>query len=272
VTTDPEGVLPPDGASEGSGGILALGPGLIRVVGTSAWRVLEWSVSSSLDISRQLLKGLASGQAPGWIVDEGIFTVRSIVRQALGLPELQHRRSDAASNGHTGLTSEQLRAKGAELLFQSANVNRDDDLHPAYERILTELSPDEARILRFFYVEGAQPSVDVRTARPLGIGSELVASGLTMIGIQAGVRRVERTKPYLNNLYRLGLVWFSREPLPTPSRYQVLEVQPDVMQALKLAGRTGRTTRRSIELTPFGEDFCRTCFPVDANGSAGPPD
>ena len=41
----------------------------------------------------------------------------------------------------------------------------------------------------------------------------------------------------------------------------VLEAQPDVSSALKEAGR-GRTIRRSIELTPFGEDFCQTCLPL----------
>jgi hypothetical protein len=98
----------------------------------------------------------------------------------------------------------------------------------------------------------------------------MIASGLTMIGLQAGVRKMERTKPYLNNLYRLGLVWFSHETLSDPGRYQVLEVQPDVTAALKRAGRAGKTVRRTIELTPFGEDFCAVCLPLDTNGPAGP--
>ena len=28
-------------------------------------------------------------------------------------------------------------------------------------------------------------------------------------------------------------------------------------------GRGGKTVRRSIHLTPFGEDFCRVCLPPD---------
>jgi hypothetical protein len=143
------------------------------------------------------------------------------------------------------------------------------DTHPAYARILDEIEPDEARILRFLAIEGPQPSVDVRTSRPLGIGSELIASGLSMIGLQAGVRNLARTKADLNNLYRLGLVWFSREEVDDPTRYQVVEVQPDVAEAMKKAGRSPKTVRRSIHLTPFGEDFCQTCLPLDTyNGSA----
>jgi hypothetical protein len=128
--------------------------------------------------------------------------------------------------------------------------------------MLGELTPDEARILRFLFTEGPQPSVDVRTSRPLNVGTQMVGSGLTMIGVLAGCRRPEHVPAYLNNLFRLGLVWFSREPVTDSLRYQVLEVQPDVLAAKRKAGG-GRTVRRSIELTPFGKDFCGMVLPID---------
>ncbi|MBA2349673.1 MAG: hypothetical protein H0V81_15420 [Solirubrobacterales bacterium] len=70
---------------------------------------------------------------------------------------------------------------------------------------------------------------------------------------------VERIMQRENPL-RLGLIWFSREALADPLRYQVLEAQPRVGESLAKAGR-GRTVRRSIMLTPFGEDFCSVCLP-----------
>ena len=139
----------------------------------------------------------------------------------------------------------------------------EEEAHPAYRRILSELAPDEGRILRFLSREGPQPAVDVRTARLPMMSSELIAPGLSMIGAEAGVRYLDRVPAYLNNLYRLGLIWFSRESLPDPLRYQVLEAQPEVVTALDEAGRGGKTVRRSIHLTPFGEDFCRVCLPPD---------
>jgi hypothetical protein len=84
-----------------------------------------------------------------------------------------------------------------------------------------------------------------------------------MIGEEAGCRHLDRIRSYLNNLYRLGLIWFSREELDELSRYQVLEAQPAVAEALEEAGRGAKTVRRSIHLTPFGEDFCRMCLPRD---------
>ena len=84
-----------------------------------------------------------------------------------------------------------------------------------------------------------------------------------MIAEEAGCRHQDRLHAYLNNLHRLGLVWFSREPLRDARRYQVLEAQEPVTDALERAGRTGRTVRRSIVLTPFGEDFCAVCLPLE---------
>jgi hypothetical protein len=74
-------------------------------------------------------------------------------------------------------------------------------------------------------------------------------------------QQLDRVPAYLNNLYRLGLIWFSREPLEDPTDYQVLEAKPDVIEAKRSGGRA-KTVRRSILLTPFGEDFCRICLPL----------
>ncbi len=104
--------------------------------------------------------------------------------------------------------------------------------------------------------------VDVRATNLIGVGSQLVAPGLNMIGPQAGLRRQNRVPSYLDNLQRLGLVLFSDEPLEDAITYQVLEAQPDVLAAIKQTARA-RTVRRSIRLTPFGHDFCLVCLPTD---------
>ena len=57
------------------------------------------------------------------------------------------------------------------------------------------------------------------------VKSDLVAPGLNMIGREAGCRRPGDVHPYLTNLNRLGLVWFSREEMDDVQRYQLLEAQ-----------------------------------------------
>jgi abortive infection alpha-like protein len=240
------------------GGLRRDAPGLARIAGGALWRTGEWAVGASVQAGSRVVRAAVSRESPAELLQEVGSDVRAHIRRLLGVADAEDGDPDGAPE--QGASS--LRDRGAELLRKSADVRYEEGAHPAYDRILGELAPDEGRILRFLALEGPQPAVDVRAGKPLNIGSQLVAPGLTMIGAQAGCRYGERVPAYLNNLYRLGLIWFSREPLEDPLRYQVLEAQPDVIQALREAGR-GRTVRRSIHLTPFGEDFCRICLPLE---------
>ncbi len=252
-------------------GLTEIVPGLARLGAVAWWRGARWSVETSVRVGNRVVRYAASGQAPSDLLAESgrdlrvwlrrfIDVVDESAQAAAGATSAQSTStpSEASTNGHVP-----LRARGAELLRRSADVYHDDDCHPAYERILEELAPDEARILRYMSTRGPQASVDVRTGGPIGmVNSQLVAPGLTMIGANAGCRRAERIHVYLNNLERLGLVWFSRETLEDQASYQVLEAQPMVTDAMARAGRA-RTVRRSIHLTPFGEDFCKAALPLD---------
>jgi hypothetical protein len=205
--------------------------------------------------------GLARMALVGWL--RGLRWSIDLAQHALGLSEpVEEAEPPAPSRDDTSAAA--LRARGEELLRRSADVHYEEDSHPAYARILDVMAPDEARILRLLAERGAHPAVDVRSGGPLGVGvmaTELVAPGLNMIGSEAGVRHLDRVPAYLNNLYRLGLIWFSREQGGDHLRYQVLEAQPEVVRALDEAGRGSRTIRRSIHLTPFGVDFCDVCIP-----------
>jgi hypothetical protein len=172
--------------------------------------------------------------------------------------QLPARRQRAAEEEHT------LRARGQALLYKSRDVHYEEDAHPAFVRLLDSLAPDEARILRLMLLKGPQPAVDVRTGGPLGlVTSRLLAPGLSMIGPRAGLKYVDRVPSYLTNLNRLGLIWFSRETLRDPERYQVLEAQPEVLEAVHSV-RAAKIIRRSIQLTPFGDGFCRASLVTDA--------
>ena len=255
-------------AGDGGLDVLGMAPGLLRVGAQMSARTAWWGVQSSLGAA-QFVLGLAAhpDQAPGAVTGLA-FQLRDVARRALGVDELEERveeMPDPRADGR-GEAQVTLRQRGAELLARSAEVGEDGDAdeftHPAYERILTSMAPDEARILRLMAQAGPRAAVDVRTWRPLDVGSEMIEPGLTMIGQEAGCRYMDRVPAYLNNLYRLGLIWFSREPLHDQAPYQVLEAQPEVQSAMRKAGR-GKTIRRSIRLTPFGIDFCEVCLPLD---------
>ena len=255
-------------------------PGLARIAAVASLRLVEWTAGAYVRGGRRLLLAAAAGEPPSEVLQRTTEEVLDYLREMLGVYPEDGRPpaappdvvvpedeaivdADVVESYEEAATTARLRERGAELLRRSADVDADEETHPAYARILGELAPDEARILRLLALEGPQPSVDVRTGGPMGlIKDELIAPGLTMIGMESGVRWPDRVQRYLNNLYRLGLIWFSREQLEDQARYQVLEAQPEVSAALEEAGR-GRTVRRSIHLTPFGEDFARVCLPLE---------
>ena len=269
---DENGASAGEASSNGRPSTLEAAPGVVRIAATAWLRTATWTVESAVNTGRWLGRAAISGESPARVLEQAGTELRGSVRRLLGIdtapPEediARAAREPGSSPAKTGPDDEidsELRERGASLLRQSAGVGTDDGAHPAYARILDAIAPDEARVLRLLVQGGPQPAVDVRTWRPLGIGSELVAPGLSMLGREAGCRQPEKVPMYLNNLFRLGLIWFSREPIQDAGRYQVLEAQPETLEAMKEAGR-GTTVRRSIRLTPFGDDFCETCLPLD---------
>jgi hypothetical protein len=261
--------------------VVAALPGLARIAAAASIRLTAFTVEASVRTGSRFLRGAASGAPPGDVLQQTADELLAYVRELLGVPGADQPYAppppappppedelvvDAEVVEHDGAATQALlRERGAELLRRSADVDLDEEeAHPAYARILGELAPDEARILRLLVLEGPQPAVDVRTSGPIGLlKDDLLAPGLNMIGMESGLRHPARVQRYLNNLYRLGLIWFSREQLSDQARYQVLEAQPDVAEAME-ASRRSRTVRRSIHLTPFGADFCNTCLPLDS--------
>jgi hypothetical protein len=247
----------PDHDQDANGRLEAL-EALARV-GAGTWlRTARWYAGTGLKAGGELLR----------IVDRD-GRIAEAVSDLLGDPEWLGNAKPAEPPT--------LRERGERLLEESADVSYEQGSHPAYARMLTELAPDEARMLRLIATEGPQPAVDVRAGFAFVPGSRLVAQGFSMIGAEAGCRFVDQVPAYLSNLNRLGLIWFSREPVRDRERYQVLEVQPEVMEALNRAGRFSHVVRRSLRMTPLGEDFCQVALPLEtaefaALGRAHVPD
>jgi hypothetical protein len=162
-----------------------------------------------------------------------------------------------------------LRHRCDELIAKSQKPTRKQaQRHPAFEQILSELAPDEVRMLRFLAVAGVQPSIDIRTKTMFQVGSERLVSGVNMIADMAGCRWPEADQRYLENLNRLGLVRFSSEPVADYRRYALLEVQP---RALEVTESTPKTISvyRSIYLSEFGEQFCEVCIDTEGYNAGG---
>ena len=251
-------------------------PGLAKVVAVSSFRIGAWATKSWVNAGRRTIDVALHPEHAADLAEDLRTAASSITRALVGEQMEDRVRHAAAANPVVRVVAEAvdtvaphphvvepappvnpLHEAGRELLRKSRDVWSDDRSHPAYARIIDELAPDEARILLLLLRRGPQASVDVRTGGLIGsVSSSLVQANLNMIGPLAGCRYVDRVPSYLHNLERLGLVWFSSETLRDPQEYQVLEAQPDVLAAMGSV-RRAKVVRRSIHLTPFGEDFCR---------------
>lgn len=260
--------------------------GVLRFAASASFRTAQLGFQTYVHTGRRIIEAVAPEPALGLARQ-----VERAARESPTISGITRRLEDvAASNDFLNAATNTLRSfisgptsrpgqaslptlkeSGADLIRRSRDVWNDEQAHPAYERILSELAPDEGRVLMLLLRDGPQPSVDVRTGGPIGVlSSRLIAPGLTMIGPRAGLRHTDQVPAYLNNLFRLGLVWFSRETLRDVHQYQVVEAQPDVLEAMHSV-RYAKVVRRSIHLTPFGEDFCKACLVLDAVDVANLP-
>lgn len=209
-----------------------------------------WKILTDTEAARQ-----RSPLDPRRWVGESTGVVRNVaetVGETVGL------RADSA---------EDVREMGEKLIAESQIPKyQAGGRHPAFYHILQQINPDEARIVRFLYAAGVQPSIDVRTKTLFQIGSERIRGGINMIAQMASCRWPKQGYEYLGNLNRLGLVRFSPEPVADIRRYSLLEVQPEAMEAIGSV-KSSICIYRSIYLSEFGKQFAEMAF--DMTGYTG---
>lgn len=247
------------------------GAGLVRIVGGAAARAAAFVAKGAYETARDIAQDLSSGEVGVTeVIDTRVEQARSTAAKALGVGGDGHVEAPRRRTKR-GTSLAEVRARGVGLIEASWDPKRQPrDDHPAYARIMDELTPDEARILRFLYVAGPQPAIDVRT-KGFRTGSVRVLAGVNMIADVAGCTWPDRNRQYLNNLNRLGLVRFSLEQLEDIRRYMLLEVKRETKEAMDRAGGFAKckTIYRSIYLSSMGKDFTYLCLPTDDYTAGG---
>ena len=240
-------------ASAGAAAMLA------KVAGTGVWKVLS-ALSGPVETVSTAAKATTSVTPMPSIVDAGVRQVKRVSG-----PVLNRRAKNPLGEGST----EDLKRRGNRLIGISHRAEfQPRDVHPAFSRILDELTPDEARILRFLAVAGPQPVIDVRTKTLFQMGSEQLAEGISMVTQMAGCRYQDRDLHYFSNLNRLGLMYYSMEPVDDYRRYSLIEVQPRAVHAIEKA-KKAITLYRSVALTAFGRQFVATCIDIEGYDAGG---
>jgi len=229
-------------------------PGVARLAAEAWYQSAAWSLGTTIGAASRI--GGLAGSVIGLAGEEAARTVEEAVHPNREKPSSDGRAEKAKS----------LRERGAELLDRASDVvDERDPLHPGFLRIIDQLAPDEARILKLLINEGPQGIVYVNKAAPFGFGATELARRLSMIGHEAGLLHHELVPAYLDNLVSHGLVAIRRDALANELPYQVIEAQREVVEALSQGNLIfrGQVTRRSVHLTDFGRTFCQVCFPAE---------
>lgn len=230
-----------------------------------------------------VLRRLDLGVGAVRLTPEGFDDARRLaisqIRQALDIPE--DTRTDGSGppplpdpveiakamlevngrplDGDASLTPEDRVRRRFEALL---DPERDSGSHgTTLASIVTQLTPDEARILRYLHDTGQSPIVDAYAVPTLGRGSTLLAETLSVIVERAGGDHADLGPALLANLHRLGLVKISRRELAGHGDYQLIEAGPEFEEAERKAkdelGQRIKAVRRSVRLTPLGRELCR---------------
>lgn len=251
-------------------------PGLARLA-VGAWaRGAAWGVETTIRSSRRVIEAAISGESATELIEDVRDETAESLRQLLGIVEKAPRSEPIAGAARAVVPEREpvsrkraksLRERGGALLERSATVEQaEEPIHPGFDRIVDQLAPDEARILKLLVNEGEQPIVYINKAGPFGIGAREVARRLSLIGREAGCLRPELVPAYLDNLVRLGLVAIRRDPVGDERTYQVVEAQPEVVEAMKSVRGPlfkGQSSRRSVHITDYGRAFCQVAFPPE---------
>ncbi|MDX2008154.1 MAG: DUF4393 domain-containing protein [Meiothermus sp.] len=176
-----------------------------------------------------------------------------------------------------------LREMFTSLLATAMNSDTASDAHPALVDVIKQMNSDEAKIMNFLASSGmaTQPICDL-----LLVGQDVFSEGVTnnTSALPVGYSLIERNKSfiaedascehpnlgasYIDNLCRLGLLEIRNARFGNDDRYDRLRSwSKSIVLAddpLFLEGKRGiELSRKTIQLTDFGQLFVRTCISLN---------
>jgi hypothetical protein len=149
-----------------------------------------------------------------------------------------------------------LRDAMQELLQRSVESNRGSSREYLFGTIISQLVPDEARILAALSDGSQHAAADVVVKKKRRKPAYPALVNASTIGRAAGVTTPDNVPTYLTRLHGLGLIEFGPELESLSTQYEILAADDMVRQARHQAGgRTAKLVRKTIALSPLGREF-----------------
>jgi hypothetical protein len=161
--------------------------------------------------------------------------------------------------------AEPLRSAMNELLERSVEVDRKASREYLFGNIISQLVPDEARILAALSDGSRFAVLDVVVKGRGRTTARTVLANASTVGRAAGVIAPDDTPTYVTRLHRFGLVQVTAEDPALAMQYDVLAIEAAVQAAIAgvEAARSGtpRLSRKTLLLSAFGREFWAAADP-----------
>ena len=167
------------------------------------------------------------------------------------------------------MDNEDLRDMYANLLANSMNSIIKKGVHPGFVEIIKQLSPDEAKVMKYFAANQKAPTITLRYELKDGGGIDVVRN-FSNIGELVGCEQPLDINMYFDNLIRLGLIQASPSlaSLTDKELYKPLKEHP-VIEELMNPNKIVKTEYEKASIvegfmsrTDFGEAFCNICLTI----------
>lgn len=160
----------------------------------------------------------------------------------------------------------EIRELYAQLLANSMNETMKDGIHPAFVEIIKQLSPDEAKILRYMSSNTFIPTITLRCVNEKEEGYDVVKN-FSNVGELAKCEYPFEVGKYFDNLIRLGLLKnamltsLTNKALYEPlKKHQYLESQINTITHQVHPFNKPKSEESYISITDFGKSFCEICL------------
>lgn len=165
------------------------------------------------------------------------------------------------------MDNEELREMYANLLANSMNKVVKDGVHPGFVEIIKQLSPDEAKILKYMSTHKTIPTITLRYLHNDGSGIDVIKD-FSNVGEMAECENPHDIAKYFDNMVRLGLIVNAGglSSLTDKTRYAPLKSHKWVAPQATMKNATAIGFDKFdfeegfVKLSSYGEGFCSICL------------
>jgi hypothetical protein len=230
-----------------------------RLLGRTGWRLAR-----QLPVVTAVETAVGSAaQRLGSVAAEELLRMLDIPEQAVRVGNPEERRVLMLVE-NDGADPEPLRSAMTELLQRSSASTSEEGKDYLFGTIISQLVPDEARILAALAGGRRFAVIDV-VARQVGRSrSRTVLTNASTVGAAAHVALADNVPTYLTRLQSFGLLEFGAAVDGLDAQFAALEDDPAVRAARTGAdGKFGsaRVVRKSVLLSQLGREFWTAAAP-----------